>query len=248
MTPKYLRTLLTALIISCLALLVYGRDLSQPLWTGTLVTLFAAFVTRVTISSPVQSWLSAGRYDHELGLGKSYLLNGQYSEAVLAFQRTLVHREESSGAHLGMAFSLEKLGHMDSALPEYFRAYFSSYRQDGDTLAVMAGEYLRALARNGGADGLETALKISNNALIHLKDKQGVHVDELKLGRAYVLLHLGNYSEAQEQFEELVRTTSDERIHEAAIVGSTSAGIHQLAQQSPSLLFALLDLEDRIIH
>lgn len=227
------RTLLTATIACCVYLLFSGEHISPSSHYRKVIIIILCILSaaRLIISSPCLTWLGARRrsraFNHDLDSGKHYLSKGQFLEAALAFQRSLVHREDSFGAHFGLAFSLEKSGHMDSALPEYFRAYRCSYKETDDTFAMMAGEYLRALIRSGIEDNFEHALKVSDNALHHLKGAGSTQIDELKLGRAFVLFRVGNDTEAHDQFRELVHTAKEERIREAAFDGIRLTGMFQ---------------------
>jgi tetratricopeptide (TPR) repeat protein len=182
--------------------------------------------------------LNQEAFSNEIGRGKTCLSEGNFVGAALAFQKAVAYRD-SWQAHYGLAYALEALGHVDEAVWEYRSAKFIAYGCKKPILAITTSQYVRVLMRQGTTEGGQLALKAADDALFHLKGESGIDVDEIKLGRGFVLMALGRDEEARQQFEELAHSKHDETIRHSAESGVTAAGLIELAKSGPETFFAM---------
>ncbi len=174
-----------------------------------------AIAAKLMMSDNFQKWLNRDKIEESTKNGKRLLSNHRYSEAALAFTRALTF-EKYPGLHLGLAYSIEKLGDVDAALLEYHNAYFQSYNYEKKVLANMADFYVRALMRMGTDDDINLALKSCDDSLYHLSELSDPVVDYIRMSRGIILLKLRRDDEARDQFNQLAESAVEPDIRRKA--------------------------------
>lgn len=174
-----------------------------------------SIVAKVMMSDKFQRWLNREKIEEEVRNGKFLIANSRYTEAVLAFSRALTFAKEP-GLHLGLAYSLEKLGEIDISLLEYHNAYFKSYNYERTVLANMTDFYVRALMRRGTDEDINIALKACDDALHYLSELSDPVVDYIRMSRGIILFKVRRDDEARDQFNRLSESAIEPNIKQHA--------------------------------
>lgn len=155
--------------------------------------------------------------------GRDFLLKGDYLQAIIKFSEVLVSKNSSS-AHLGMAWALDKLGENEWACSEYGSAYISSMRnkENGERLIEMAEFYIDALLRRKANDGVEIALKTYEQVMFIVEMKYPASYI-IKMHIAILFLEQGNLSEAKSLFLEISKDAPQEELKKFASIGCSLA-------------------------
>lgn len=229
-------------------LAIFGDSIAPSFrWSLGVVSLVTLAVLLFT-SEWARTRLSRKQMRVESEEARSLLACERFLEAALAFQRAIDLGGDHPRAKLGLAYCIERLGHSDLALSYYANARFSANEYDDDTLITITDYYVGALARSRTDANLELALKVADGVLSRFEGKKDPKLDELRLGRAYILLALGQEKEARARFEALSHEALDPSLRERAARGSTSAGLVELARQGPEAFFGFLRSGADVIH
>lgn len=235
------------LLVTSAAVLLLPADDPSFLRIFGIAGVFVSLAAMLTALRSFQRWLDGDRFSQELEHGKEYLAAGEFMAAALAFQRAAVY-QKSWRAHFGLAYALEGLGHLEDAVSEYREARFIGYESGKDVLAVTTNQYVRALLCLETVEAKEIALRAADAALVDLTGESSTEVDQIRLGRAYVLISLRRDAEAQSQFEEIACSACDEEMKRTAQFGATAAGLIELAKQGPETFFAMITKNNDKVH